>query len=62
LLGQFKSSNYEYIKEIDTQRKNSKYVAKTKNGQTILYASFDEDYKINPTNALDYINQYEDKL
>jgi len=58
LLANFQASNYDYIKEIDLQRKKSKHVAKTKNGQPILYARFDDDYKINPTDAAQYVNQY----
>lgn len=58
LVGRFRAKNYQYIKEIDTERENSRYIAKTKNGQTILYARFDEGYQLNPTNPSEYINQY----
>jgi len=58
LLAQFQASNYEYVKEIDKERDNSVQVTRTKNGKTILYARFDNDYKINPTDAKNYINQY----
>ena len=62
LLGNFKSSNYEYLKQIDAQREESKYIARTKDGKTLLYARFDDSYRINPTNALDYVDQYKTKL
>ena len=58
LLGKFRSSNYDYIKEIEKERDASRYRAKTKNGQTILYARFDENYELNPTDATQYVNQY----
>lgn len=58
LLDKFQASNYEYIKKIDKERYSSKHITKTKNGQPILYATFDQDYKINPTDASKYVDQY----
>ena len=59
LLGKFRSSNYEYIREIDRERDDSRYMTRTKDGKTLLYAKFDETYKINPTDAKQYVNQYQ---
>lgn len=58
LLAKFQASNYEYVRDLDIERDESRYTAKTKNGQPILYARFDDSYKINPTDATNYINQY----
>lgn len=56
LLAQFQASNYEYVREIETERNNSRLVAKTKNGQPIMYARFEEDYYLNPTNTSEYVS------
>jgi len=58
MLAKFIKSNHQYINSLDRERKESQYVAKTKNGKPILYARFEKDYKINPTKASDYLNQY----
>lgn len=59
LLAKFQASNYEYIREIDRERDDSRCTVKTKDGKTLLYAKFDETYKINPTDAKQYVNQYQ---
>lgn len=55
----FKSQHIPYVKDIDEERKGSQYIAKTKTGQPILYARFPDDYKIEPTDARQYVNQYQ---